>query len=182
MGGAGLWQTRPPADMAWENASRFRVRLELVTAMFRQASLVVQLSPRQHPLSWLMKQIRRQSETLTFQADLDSAPSFNLEVHNYRWYGRSRRRLSSESHNWELHQTTPFVLTTRNEWQREITSMMNALVASRECECSSVSFRRSSPHFSATVPLEILAPGLQNQPEIFDVLRELAAGASTARF
>jgi hypothetical protein len=170
------------AEMAWESASQFRVRMELVTSMFHQASLVVQLFPRQHPLSWLVKRIRHQAETLTFQADLDSAPSFNLEVHNYRWYGRSRRRLSSEPHSWDLHQTSPFVFTTRNDWQREITSMMNALVASRECDCSCVSIRRSSPHFSATVPLEIMAPGAQSQPEIFDVLRELATGASTARF
>jgi len=170
------------ADLVWESASQFRVRMELVTAMFHRATLVVQLFPRQHPLSWLIKRIRGQAETLTFEADLDSAPSFNLEVHNYRWYGRSRRRLASEPHHWDLHQTSPFVLTTRNDWQREITSMMNALVASRECDCSCVSFRRSSPHFSATVPLEIMAPSLPHQPEIFDMLRELAAGASTARF
>jgi hypothetical protein len=81
-----------------------------------------------------------------------------------------------------LEQSGPFVLTTRNEWQREITTMMNALVASRECDCSSVSFRRSSPHFSVTVPLNTIAPESQAQCEIFDVLRELAAGASTARF
>ena len=43
------------------------------------------------------------------------------------------------------------VLTTRNDWQREITAMMSALVASRDCDFLTVNFRKASPHFSATV-------------------------------
>jgi hypothetical protein len=170
------------AKVCWQSASRFQVQMELAASMFRHTSLLVELFPRQRPLAWLIRRLRRRAETLTFQADLDTAPSFDLEVQNHRWYGRTRRRLPGKSQGWILQQSGPFVLTTRNEWQREITTMMNALVASRECDCSSVSFRRSSPHFSVTVPLNTLAPESRAESEIFDVLRELAAGASTARF
>jgi hypothetical protein len=170
------------ASVHWATASRFRVQMRLVPTVFHHASLLVQFFPRELPFSWLVSRTRRQRETLTFEADLDGPPSFNLEVHNHRWYGRTRRRLPAKSQNWTLEQAGPFVLTTRNDWQREITTMMSALVASRECDCSTVCFRRSSPHFSVTVPLETISPESQTQSEIFDVLRELAAGASTARF
>ena len=60
--------------------------------------------------------------------------------------------------------------------------MMSALVASRDCDFLSVAFRRTTPHFSATVPLASLAPEAQTESDLFDVLRELAAGASTSRF
>ena len=60
--------------------------------------------------------------------------------------------------------------------------MMTALVASRDCDFHSVSFRRASPHFSATVPLESISPDSQCEAEIFEVLRELAACASASRF
>ncbi len=170
------------ASVRWASGSRFDVQMRLAPAMFRQASLVVQLFPRELPVSWVLSRIRKQQETLTFQADLDSAPSFNLEVHNHRWYGRTRRRFPTKSQEWVLEQAGPFVLTTRNDWQREITTMKGALVASRDCDCLTVCFRRTSPHFSVTVPLATIAPGSETKSEIFDVLRELAAGASTARF
>jgi hypothetical protein len=170
------------ASVRWLTASTFHVRLRLSTAVFRRASLVIRLLPREMPVLWFIGRARRQSETLTFQADLDGPPSFNLEVQNHRWYGRTRRRSPLKTQDWNLEQVGPFIVTTRNDWQREITTMMGALVASRECDCSMVCFRRSSPHFSVTVPLEAIAPDSQTQTEIFDVLRELATGASTARF
>jgi hypothetical protein len=166
----------------WRNAACLFVELKLAPAIFRNASLTVHLFPRQIPVAWLLSRIRRQQETLTFRADLDGPPSFNLEVHNHRWYGRTRRRPATKSPEWNLQQAGPFVLTTRNDWQREITTMMSALVASRECDCSCVCFRRTSPHFSVTVPLGTIAPDSQTHGDIFDVLRELAAGASTSRF
>jgi hypothetical protein len=166
----------------WQRASSFRMRLRLSTVVFRRAVLFVRLLPRENPILWLLGRIRGQQETVTFQADLESQPNFDLEVHNRRWYGRTERRSQPDTRDWILQPVGPFVLTTRNDWQREITNMMSALVASRECDCSTVCFRRSSPHFSVTVPLEAMAPESQTQAEIFDVLRELAAGASTARF
>jgi hypothetical protein len=170
------------AGVRWLSASSFQARLRLSPSGFRRAFLKVRLLPREMPVLWLVGRTRGQQETVTFQADLDSPPNFDLEVHNHRWYGRTRRHTPRKSEDWTMQPVGPFVLTTRNDWQREITSMMSALVASRECDCSTVCFRRASPHFSVTVPLETITPTSQTQTEIFDVLRELAAGASTARF
>lgn len=170
------------AGMEWLTASSFQLRVRLWPNLFRHTSVKVQLHPRQLPPSWLIARLRGRHETLTFQADLDFAPSFNLEVHNHRWCGRTRRRFPGNSENWTMERTGPFVITTRNEWQREITNMMHALVASRDCDCLTVSFSRTSPHFSATVALESISSEAQSETNIFNVMRELAAGASASRF
>jgi hypothetical protein len=170
------------ASVNWLSGSRFYVRLRLSPNIFRQTSLIVQLMPREMPIHWAVAKLRRRQETLTFEADLDCPPGFNLEVQNHRWCGRTRRRLPQDPKLWKLEHAGPFVLTTRNDWQREITTMMGALVASRECDCLSVSFRRTSPHFTATVPLESISPESEARGEFFDVLRELAAGSSASRF
>ena len=170
------------AGVQWEGSSTFQVRARVCPSLFRQTRLRIQLLPRQLPFAWLWARITRRSETFTFEADLDCPPVFNLEVNNHRWCGRTRRHFPRHSENWVLERTQPFVITTRNDWQREITNMMNALVASRECDCMKVSFSRTSPHFSATVPLDSISPESQSQANIFEVMRELAAGASASRF
>lgn len=165
----------------WIGASRFHVRIRVASPLFQHSAIVVQLTPREFPISWMTTRFKKQQETLTFEADLDCAPSFNLEVHNHRWCGRTRRKYQ-RGQQFSIEQCGPFVLTTRNDWQREIMNMMTALLASRECDFLSVCFRRSSPHFSATVPLSALAPQTQCNMDIFDVLRDLAECASAASF
>lgn len=166
----------------WTAASRFHVRLRLSSNLFQRACMVVQLLPRELPLHWLVFHLRKKRETVTFDADLDCPPAFNLEVHNHRWCGRTRAKVAIDGRHAVIEQCGPFVLTTRNDWQREIMTMMTALVASRDCDFLTVSFRRTTPHFSATVPLESLSPEAQTEADLFDVLRELAAGASASRF
>src|SRR5512146_1973537 len=75
------------AGLTWRSTSCFQVQLKLAPSMFRRSSVVVQLFPRELPLNWLFSIIRKHQETVTFQADLDCPPSFNLEVHNHRWCG-----------------------------------------------------------------------------------------------
>ncbi|MGA3210271.1 MAG: hypothetical protein ABSD20_03135, partial [Terriglobales bacterium] len=133
-------------SVRWTGASRFFIFMHFPPTLFQRASLAVRLFPREAPISWLLSRLRHERETLTFQADLDTAPGFELEVQNHRWYGRTRRRFPPKEQNWIMEQAGPYVLTTRNDWQREITNMMNALLASRECDCLTVCFRRSSPH------------------------------------
>lgn len=82
------------AGIQWNSASRFRVQLRLLPAVFRGACLLVQLLPRHSPPHWLLSRLRRRRETLLFEADLDGPPSFNLEVHNHRWYGKTQRFFS----------------------------------------------------------------------------------------
>jgi len=59
--------------------------------------------------------------------------------------------------------------------------MMNALLSCREREVLSLEFRRSSPHFSAIIVLECISPDGRAGSNVFDTLRELAAGASASR-
>lgn len=166
----------------WLSASRFQMRLRLSPAQFRQTWITVQLFPRELPIHWLVSRLTRRHETLTFQADLDTPPKFNLEVHNHRWCGRTRRKFPQQSESWSLERSGAFVITTRNDWQRDIANLLNPLMASRECDCLTVSFQRTTPNFSATVPLQSITPGSDSDTNIFNVLRELASGASASRF
>jgi hypothetical protein len=86
----------------------------------------------------------RRQATLVFEFDLDFPPGFNLEVSNYRWCGRTTRNFYSQPADWHFAQTMPLVLTSRRHWEREVTSMMNALLSCRERQFLSLSCR--SPH------------------------------------
>jgi hypothetical protein len=166
--------------LAWDSSSRFHVRLRLAPGVFHRSCVVVQLLPREFAINWLASKIKKQRELVTFEADLEFPPTFNLEVHNQRWCGRSRKGASMDPSRSHIETFGPFVLTTRKDWQREITAMINALFASRDNDFMSVKFRPQSPHLSATVPLESLAPQNACGNNVFHVLRELAdcAGAS----
>ncbi len=168
-------------SVRWTGTSRFSVRLKVLSTLFQHASVLVDLHPRELPLNWLWSRLQKRKETLTFEADLECPPAFNLEVHNHRWCGRTRS-FPKDHRRVAVDTCGPFVLTTRNDWQREITTMMTALVASRDCDFLSVNFHRSSPHFTATVPLDSLSPESQCEAQIFNVLRELASCASASRF
>ena len=166
----------------WSSSSRFHVRLRLVHGVFQHSSIVVRLLPREFFINWMLSRVRKQQELATFETDLDSAPASNLEVHNQRWCGRSRRGSQLDPKRGVVENFGPFVLTTRNDWQREITSMIDALVASRDSDFLSVTFRRTSPHLSATVALDSLAPQNTSGNKVFHVLRELADCAGATHF
>ena len=95
------------ARIQWTGASYFSIQLRLTPSLFRDSLVRIQLLPREFPLGWLLARLRKRQEILTFQADLDAPPSFNLEVHNHRWYGRTRRRFPANSQNWTLEQAGP---------------------------------------------------------------------------
>ncbi|HWR13994.1 MAG TPA: hypothetical protein VN577_04145 [Terriglobales bacterium] len=166
----------------WSSASQFQVRLRLAPNIFQHSLIVVKLLPREFALHWLVSKLRNRQELATFEADLDIPPAFNLEVHNQRWCGRTRRSTKIDPEHSSIETIGPFVITTRQEWERDITSMINALVASRDSDFLSVSFRRNSPHLSATVPLRCLAPQSAMGNNVFNVLRELADCAGASRF
>lgn len=166
----------------WLAPSRFHVPLRLGGHQFQHASVVVELMPREMPMAWVVRRFRKQPETVTFQADLDVPPASSLEVHTHRWCGRTRKNFSPDPRHWTFDQSAPFVLTTRGDWQREVTAMMNSFIGTRERELLAVSFQRSSPHFSATVPLECLSPEKEEPVRVFEVLHEIAAGISPSHF
>ncbi len=168
-------------SVRWMGASRFIVKLRVVSTLFQHATVQVRMHRRQVPFLWAWERLHKRQEQMTFEADLECPPGFNLEVQNHRWCGRTRK-FPRDLRRVALDQCGPFVLTTRNDWQREITSMMSALVASRDCDFLSVNFRRTSPHFSATVPLYSIAPESAGDAQLFDVLRELASCAQVTKF
>lgn len=159
------------------SASRFLVPLRMRSPIFRRASVIVDLMRRELPLRWLADRKSGKLDELTFQADLDLAPNFNFEIINRRWFAGSRRRMPQDPSRWEVERSEPLVFATR-KWQREVGTMVNALLASRQQELLALALCRKSPHFSATVPLESVAPGVNTGPSVFTLLREIAAEAS----
>ena len=166
--------------LRWSAPSRFVAPVRLNTGVFRHASVRVEIAPREVPHRWFLRWLRSDPEIVTFEADLDCPPGFNLAVRNHRWWGRTRKKLPSDPKQWTFEQTTPLVLTSRQQCFGKTQTMLNALFSCRDKEFLSVLFRRSSPHFTATVPLSAITPNADSQ-NFFDALLEVASGASTSR-
>jgi hypothetical protein len=119
---------------------------------------------------------------LTFQADLDLPPAFSLHVQNYRWFARSSRSTPRFDRGWSFQHTTPIVISTKSDWQREITSAISTLTRGQTQDFLSIDFQRRSPHFCVTLPLEALAPGSPTRTYLFESMRELASNSSASLF
>jgi hypothetical protein len=83
---------------------------------------------------------------------------------------------------WKFECLQPLIISTRPEQQKEIACAMASLTRSESSEFLNVSFQRSSPHFSATLLLESLAPGSAARGYMLDAMRELAGSASASLF
>ena len=134
---------------------------------------------RQGPFKWFISIWQHQKETLTFEADLDCAPSFRLDVFRHRWLSQRHSKAASGSRDWSVSRPGPVVLTTRTRWTQELSPVVNTLMTTRGHNLLSVRFRSESPHIAATVPLEALSDE-QAAAGFLSVLRELAAGASAS--
>lgn len=164
--------------ISWIARSRFKVPLRLRCTLFHRAWMIVDLRPCDLPLSWLAGRISGAREVVTFHADLDVAPSFSLHVHNFRWCAQSSRKTAPAQAKAE--QCGRFVISTRMDWQREISSAMASLSRSENHDFLDINFQRRSPHFSATLPLQALAPGSPVRTCVLESMREVAASASTS--
>src|SRR6266849_2416821 len=142
------------------SASRLRVPIRLTHGVFRQ--------------------IKGQSETLTFQADLDLPPAFALHVQNFRWYARSSRKNPVSANGWAFEQSGPVVISTRSDWQKEISSTMTSLARGNTQDFLSIDFQRRSPHFSVTLPLEAISPDSPARSCVFESMKELASNSSAS--
>jgi hypothetical protein len=169
-----------PAGVRWVARSRFKVPLRLSCGVFHRASVLVDLLPREMPLRWLFGRLNGQREVIIFQADLDLPPAFSLHVHNFRWFARSNQPRTKQETSWAFEHSGPFVISTRMSWQKEISSAMTSLARGENREFLDISFQRRSPHFSATLPLEAIAPGSPIRGCMFETMRELAASSSTS--
>lgn len=162
----------------WIGSRRLLAELRFPPHVFEHARVVVRLFPRAIPLNWALSRWRKEKETLSFEADLDSAPRFHLEALNHRWSGHNSHSLTSR--NWIVSRPGPIVLTSRTRWGLELSPMINALMASRERNFVSIRFSPDSPHFSATLEIDALSDH-PAEAGFLETLRELASGASTSR-
>ncbi len=166
-------------DSRWLSSSRVKAQLRLTRQPMEDASVTVRLRPRPLPVHWVLSLWRGQKETLTFEADLDHIPTFNLEVLRHRWFTQNSPPADDTgAHKWIISRPGPVVLTTRTHWNQELTPVVNTLMTSRGHSLISVRFRSKSPHLTATVALESLSDERAGVG-FLDVVRELAAGAST---
>src|SRR5438270_181068 len=114
----------------WRSPGTFLAHLQLCpNSCFQQAAIEVVLAPREVPFRWITSRLRRVPESLTFEADLECAPAYTLELQHHRWFGRTRRNLPADTDAWNMHEVMPLVITTRKDWQREISTMNSALAA-----------------------------------------------------
>jgi hypothetical protein len=164
--------------LSWITSSRFRVPLRLTCGVFHHAWVLVDLRGQQTPVQWFLDKIRKRREVLTFQADLDCAPAFSLQIRNFRWFARSGRNASINRHGWRFEHLQSVMISTRPESQQEIASAITSVRQGGNSDFIEVSFQRRSPHFSATLPLEALAPGAPARTHMLDTMRELAGNAS----
>ena len=169
------------AGIRWIARSQFKVPLRLCHGGFNRAWVVVDLPPRELPLHWLLSKASGQREILRFEADLELPPAFDLQVHNFRWLARTGRYSPRTPTSWNFEHTGPFVVSTRRDWKKEISSAMVALAKGDHRDFLKIRFQRRSPHFSVTLPLESIAPGSPTRSCMFDSMRELA-GSSASLF
>ena len=83
----------------WVSGSRLRARLRFASQWLEDASVTVRLRPRPMPVQWALSLWRGQEETVTFEANLDYAPTFNLEVFRHRWFTQNSPD-ETGAHNW----------------------------------------------------------------------------------
>lgn len=164
--------------ISWISPSRFRVPLRLTCGVFQRAWVLVELNAQQTPIQWLFSKIKRSREVLKFQADLDCPPTFALQMQNFRWFARSSKKSSIERPGWQFERLPPVMISTKPELQREIACTMTSLSKGDSGDFLEVNFQRRSPHFSATLPLESLAPGSPARSYVLDAMRELAGSAA----
>jgi hypothetical protein len=164
--------------ISWMAASRFRVPLRLTCGVFQRAWVLVEMRTEETPVQWLVHKISSPREVLTFQADLDFPPTFSLQMQNFRWFARSSRKAEIERPGWQFERLPAVMITTKPESQKEIASTMTSLSRGDNGEFLEVRFQRSSPHFSATLPLDALAPGAPARTYILDAMREMAGSAA----
>ena len=164
----------------WLSPCRFKVPLRLTSGIFQRAWMLVELTPIQMPLQWALRRARGFNEVVTFQADLDFPPSFSLHVNNFRWFARSSKKSRVDDVTWAFEQSGPFVISTRMDWQKEVSSTMSSLVRGEHRDFSNISFQRRSPHFSVSLPLDSIAPSSPTRSYMFDTMKELAGSSSAS--
>ena len=72
-------------DSRWLSETLLQARFGFAAHWFDNARVTIRLRPRPIPFKWFVSIWHKQKETLTFEADLDCAPGFQLDVFRHRW-------------------------------------------------------------------------------------------------
>jgi hypothetical protein len=164
------------SNLEWQaNSSRLKAHLHLASRWFDDASVTIRLLPRPLPVNWALSRLRREQETLTFEADMGFPPGFHLDIVRHRWTGQTGPK--SPARKWMITRPGPVVLTTKEDWPMELTPVVNAIVGCRDREFVNVRFNQSAPHFAATVGLASLSDQ-KSASAVLGLFRELAASSS----
>jgi hypothetical protein len=94
-----------------------------------------------------------------------------------RWFARSRKDNDPTGPGWSFERVEPVVLTTRLTWEKEVTAAFQSMMHVENKEDLQVTFRKTSPHFSVTLPLEKITPSAELP--VFEMLNTIAAVNST---
>lgn len=167
-------------DTRWLGRSCLQAHLSFAAHWFENARVTIKLLPRPLLVQWLISIWRRQKETVTFEADLEESPNFQLDISRHRWLTQKPKEISNPKRNWTVSRPGPVVLTTRTQWTHELSPLVNTLMTSRGHNLLTVRFRPDSPNISATIPLEALSDE-ESTASFLSVLRDLAAGFSASR-
>jgi hypothetical protein len=159
----------------WVSANEFEVPVKLTGALFRGPSFVVSTTGAS-PWRWISGKKQRAIESVTFRSDFDPEPNFAMQMRTMRWFARSSKNVPDDG--WMAETSQPVVLTTRLDWQKEITGTMRSLLSCDERDNLDLKFQKNSPHFSATMSMEDV--NLRQQPScaFFEVLCSVAESAS----
>jgi hypothetical protein len=164
--------------LRWVAGHELHVPVRLRSSLFRQSRFHVQLA--QHPLwEFFLSRFRNRPQvSVAFRTDLDSLPSFAIEIQTMRWFARSRKNLDPAAQGWAVQASEPLVMTTKLDWEREITCAFQALLGSNRREGVKLTFQRHSPHFVATFQMD--ESELDSEPcnQLLQVLVSVVEGAS----
>src|SRR5256885_1205118 len=93
-------------ETRWLSASSLQAHFSFATHWFENARITIKLIPRPIPIQWAICLWRRQKETLTFEADLDYSPNFQLEISRHRWLTQRPKEISNPERNWTDRKST----------------------------------------------------------------------------
>src|SRR5436309_3157639 len=136
----------------WLAETQFEAALRFAPCGFRRASITVEFSDSTIPLVPWISRSHDERERLVFRSDLEAAPRIRLTVVNQRWTAQSGKIKCLDGAQWSYEPVMPVIFTTAADWSPELAATV-VTSRSNQQQFQDVQFRKSSPHFSASMPL-----------------------------
>ena len=163
----------------WIGTTHLEAALRFASSSFRRATIRVEFAGLLPSFSHLYKKDEQDRERLVFSSDLESAPRFRLTVLKNRWTAQSGKIECQDSTRWEYEPVMPVIYTTSADWSPELAATVITARANQQQDLQDVRFRKSSPHLSASLSLDVFFDG-DNHMQFFTALSDLATEASTS--